>query len=345
MKIEIINCDQAQRWDDIVKSFGDHDVYYLNGYTEGFKIHGDGQPILIYMEDDGVRAINAVMKRTLSGIPDMEDAPVVKENFDICTPYGYGGFLIEGTLSDKMAGAYRDFCVENNIVSEFVRFNPMTDNQAKCGNLYDIVPLGETVYIDLQNEEYVWENFTSKNRNVIRKAQKEGVTIHMTDQPWIIDEFMEIYNSTMDRDSAEDYYYFKRGYYESIIAGLKDHYQFFYAKKDEKIIAVSIILFANRRMHYHLSASRKEFQKYAPTNLLLYEASKFGIDMGFESFHLGGGVGSKEDGLYKFKKAFNKNENKHYCIGKKIYDEQKYDQLVKCRKDIKNENFFPKYRG
>ena len=79
-----------------------------------------------------------------------------------------------------MAGAYRDFCVENNIVSEFVRFNPMTDNQAKCGNLYDIVPLGETVYIDLQNEEYVWENFTSKNRNVIRKAQKEGVTIHMT---------------------------------------------------------------------------------------------------------------------------------------------------------------------
>ena len=67
--------------------------------------------------------------------------------------------------------------------------------------------------------------------------------------------------------------------------------------------------------------------------------------MGFESFHLGGGVGSKEDGLYKFKKAFNKNENKHYCIGKKIYDEKKYDQLVNCRKDIKNENFFPKYRG
>ena len=31
MKIEIINCDQAQRWDDIVKSFEDHDVYYLNG--------------------------------------------------------------------------------------------------------------------------------------------------------------------------------------------------------------------------------------------------------------------------------------------------------------------------
>ena len=98
-------------------------------------------------------------------------------------------------------------------------------------------------------------------------------------------------------------------------------------------------------MHYHLSASIKEFQKYAPTNLLLYEAAKFGIDNGFKTFHLGGGVGSKEDSLYKFKKSFNKRENKRYCIGKKIYDYQKYNQLVKCRTDIKNENFFPKYRG
>lgn len=345
MNIEIISSDQTEKWDDMVRSFEDYDVYYLNGYAEGFRVHGDGEPMLFYIEDDDCRAMNVVMKRVLLGIPDMKDSPVVRENFDICTPYGYGGFLVEGKMSRKMAEAYCELCAKNNIVSEFVRFNPMTNNQAECHDIYEIIPLGETVYIDLQDEEYVWGNFTSQNRNKIRKAQKEGVTIHTTDQPWIIDEFIEIYDSTMERDRAEYYYYFKRGYYDSIISGLQNHFQFFYAKKDDNIIAVSIILFANRRMHYHLSASRKEFQKYAPTNLLLYEAAKFGIDNGFKTFHLGGGVGSKEDSLYKFKKSFNKRENKRYCIGKKIYDYQKYNQLVKCRTDIKNENFFPKYRG
>ena len=34
MKIEIINCDQAQRWDDIVKSFEDHDIQKDLRYTE-----------------------------------------------------------------------------------------------------------------------------------------------------------------------------------------------------------------------------------------------------------------------------------------------------------------------
>ena len=345
MKIQIIGIEQVDRWDSIVTSFADFDVYYLNGYVRGFKVHGDGEPALIYIEDNDFKAMNVIMKRELSAVDSLKGCSAAEGSYDAATPYGYGGFLTEGTFTDEIIRNYESFCKENNIIDEFVRFNPMTDNQSKCDQLYDIVRLGETVYIDLKDEDYVWGNFSGKNRNVIRKAVKEGVTIHITDEPWIIDSFMEIYNETMDRDEAADYYYFTKEYYESLVEGLKGNYKFFYACKDDKIIAVSIILEANSRLHYHLSASKRDFQKYAPTNLLLWEVCKYGIARKCESLHLGGGVGSNEDGLYKFKKSFNKNENKQYCIGKKVYDTDKYNELVRFRREITNPGFFPKYRG
>lgn len=48
------------------KSFSNADVYYLSGYVKAFKIHGDGEPILYYYQDENIRAINVVMKRDIA---------------------------------------------------------------------------------------------------------------------------------------------------------------------------------------------------------------------------------------------------------------------------------------
>ena len=32
--------DQAEIWDDIVRSFGDYDVFYLSGYAKAFRSEG-----------------------------------------------------------------------------------------------------------------------------------------------------------------------------------------------------------------------------------------------------------------------------------------------------------------
>ena len=86
----------------------------------------------------------------------------------------------------------------------------------------------------------------------------------------------------------------------------------------------------------------------AATNLLLYEAASWGCENGFKTFHLGGGLGSKEDNLYKFKKAFNKNSDTYFSIGKKIFDQDKYNYLSKIRFDEKKHDpldpYFPTYR-
>ena len=115
--------------------------------------------------------------------------------------------------------------------------------------------------------------------------------------------------------------------------------------KKHEVIAASIMLATNGRMNYHLSGSLREYSSLAPTNLLLYKAALWGVSNGYKSLYLGGGVGSGEDGLFKFKRSFYKGELNHFYIGKKIYDFKKYDVLIKKKEQIKDENFFPRYRG
>jgi len=142
---------------------------------------------------------------------------------------------------------------------------------------------------------------------------------------------------------------FKKDFYNSILEDLKYNSLIFYAVFEDRIISMSIILFANKQMHYHLSATDREYRNLAPTNLLLYEAACWGIENGYKTFHLGGGLGSREDSLYQFKKGFNKNSSTYFCIGKKIFDKEKYDELIKIRKQDpyfdENKLFFPLYRG
>ena len=345
MSLYVYTIDEFEQWDKIVRSFKSYDVYYLSGYTKAFQMHGDGQPILFYYEDDEIRGINVVMRRDISTDSYFYGRIASDTLFDFITPYGYGGWLIEGEGNkDLLFSSYEKWCQSNNIVSEFVRFHPILNNAESSKPFYDVVPLGNTISMDLSSPDKIWENFTSKNRNMVRKAQKSGVKIYRGQLPSIYNTFKEIYNLTMDSDNAKPYYYFNDEFYDSILNDLKNEAQVFWAEYDGKIIAASIMISANEYMNYHLSGSLREYQSLAPTNLLLYNAAIWGFSNGYKSLHMGGGVGSKEDGLYKFKSAFNRNETKLFSIGKKIYLNDVYENLSKMKNIDFETGFFPKYR-
>ena len=349
----IITLDESDKWDSIVKSFTKYDVYYLSGYTKAFNLHGDGDPILIYYHDEKNRAINVVMKRDIAKLEVFKGKIPIDTYFDISTPYGYGGFIVEGEVTNEILKVlderYTRLCKEEGIISEFVRFHPVTDNVNSASSIYDVSQLGKTITMDLNSQSQIWDELTSKNRNVVRKALRSGVEIFWGRDPKLFDNFIIMYNATMDKDDAEDYYYFKKEFYQSIISDLKYNSLMFYAMYKDKIIAMSMMLFSNEQMHYHLSASEREYMKFAPTNLLLYEAACWGAENGYKTLHLGGGLGSKEDGLLNFKKAFNKNSDTDFSIGRKIFDRERYDELVDIRKHDENyyegTKFFPVYRG
>lgn len=352
MSIKIYGINEKQKWDEIVKSFKRYDVYYLSGYVKAFKVNGDGEPILICIKNSNTRMINVVMKRDISEIKYFANIVSKGNFFDFITPYGYGGPLIEGNDFEDLFNQYNEFCKNNNIVSEFVRFHPLLRNSSQCSSFYKVIDLGDTVHLDISDEEIIWTNITSKNRNMIRKAQKNGLKVYYGINEKLIQKFIDIYNKTMERDAAEDYYFFPKQFYKSIVDDLHNNALFFYVKLNEEVIAISIILFANNKMHYHLSGALYEKRNLAPTNLLLYEAAKWGNAHGCKVFHLGGGVGSSRDNLYKFKESFNRSKEGKtvFSIGQKIYNQSIYEKLVQLRSvndsdfDEKS-SFFPSYRS
>ena len=341
--IQIYNLNQRKEWDEIVKLFPEYDVYYLSGYIRAFQIHGDGEPQLLYYEQNGLRAIYVYMKRKTD----------VDGWYDSITPYGYGGVLFEGDTSEVNLKAFWNAYVqkmkEESIVCNFVRYHPVLANAIPMKTVSDVIDLGKTVAFHLDSPEVIWQNIVPKNRNMIRKAEKNGIEIHHKADMTLFKDFVQIYNATMDKDHAEEYYYFGEEFYKSIHEDLNGHYEMFYATYEGKIIAMSIMLFANKQMHYHLSGSVLEYRNLAPSNLLLYKAALWGCKHGYKTLHLGGGVGSGEDNLYKFKAAFNRESDYQFSIAKMIFDQEKYDILKEMARQSNphfdcNSNFFPIYR-
>lgn len=341
-------------WDKIIFSFKNYDIYYLSGYVKGFNIHGDGIPLLIYYNKNSLRGMYVAMKRDISQFISFQHSLEKNQYYDLITPYGYGGFLLEGNINDEnlndLKNAYYSLLKEHNIITDFVRYNPILNNANSVRSIFNVIDIGSTISMDISSKQIIWENITSKNRNMIRKAQKMGVIIKHCRDWEMFDVFRQMYNDTMDRDAAVDYYYFKNDFYRSIYKDLKDNFEIFYAEFDNKVISCAIILYANNRMHYHLSGSDKDYRSLAPSNLLLYEVACWGCDHGFKIFHLGGGIGAGKDNLYKFKESFNRNSNNIFSIGKNIIDMDAYKYLINLRKEIEPTfdnkiSYFPIYRG
>lgn len=352
--ISITSIENSREWDETVRSFPLCDVYYLSGYVKGFQINGDGIPLLLHYSNGSISAICIFLAR------DIADDPVFSEKelepgryFDLITPYGYGGFVFSHDPTEIESTDFGSdlvtFLKSKGYISAFFRFHPVLKNDMLHPYPIEVTQLGRTIALDLSSPEMIWQNITSKNRNMIRKAEKSGVKIFSGKGYELMKKFKEIYDNTMSHDNADDYYFFPDSFYESIDRELNDNYEIFFASLNNEIIAGSIILYDTRQMHYHLSGSKLEYRHLAPSNLLLYKAALWGSARGIKTFHLGGGLGASEDNLYKFKAAFNRNSDYTFSIGKLIIDPDGYDKLLTIR-NISMEShqpihYFPAYRA
>lgn len=351
--LSVFTLEEADQWNRIVKGFKQYDVYYLAEYTKAFRAHGDGEPMLFYYEDSNMKAINVVMKRDIERDVRFQGKIPRSSLFDLATPYGYGGFLLEGNVDDvsvhRLNTEYSDYCQQAGIVSEFVRFHPVLNNYENLEYMYDLTTLNETITMNLQVKEDIWNNLSTNKKRWIKKLKNVGVEVYWGRNPELFDEFQEMYFMTMDKNQARDYYYFDRDFFNSICQDCRYHAMIFYAVYEGIKIGMVLVLHGNGQLHHHFSASHIGFQHLASTNLLMYEIALWGSENGYNTFHLGGGVGSSEDSLYKFKSGFNSKSKTVFSIGKKIFLHNQYKELLQKLRDEGNisetERFFPAYRS
>lgn len=348
--ISFVTLGEKQKWEEIVGS--DCEVYDMWQYVSAFEKNNDGRAILLYKEYAGGAIYNVVHKRDISIIPEFSNQ---KQIYDFISPYGYAGIKKVGKVTDddlkNFLEEYTEYCQRNNIISEFIRLNPLQDNYKNYlfDKSFNIIYSSKTVCMKLDNEEQIWNSLKSTCRNRIRKAKNSGIKIKNGFSSRMFEDFRKIYKETMDRDNAKEYYYFNEDFFDDLKKNMKHNAELVIAYLDDLAIDAALIIYNGETAHYHLGGTLDNYMNLGAHNYVLYESALLSLNKGFKKFHLGGGYGGDNSPLLRFKRTFNKNGDLDFYIGKKIYDKEKYDELVSIKeKNLKNkidDNFFPKYRS
>jgi len=329
------------------------DIYYSAMHYQIYEMNGDGKSKYFVFEQQGNIALYPFLINSVNALGfDMD-----KEYYDIQGAYGYNGVITncyEPSFVDDFHQAFDKYCVENDIIAEFTRFHPLLENYKFSEKKLNVIFDRETVVLNLtQSYNEIWANeYSSKNRNMIRKAQKIGYSTDVLTKPSKakIDQFIAIYHASMKKVGAGNYYFFNNEFFYNMFLYLKEHaFLFNIHDKGGQILCSSIFFHYGDYFHYHLSGRAVDADN-SVNNFLLDEAIKLAQGLGAKFFHFGGGRSTAaNDSLLKFKGSFSKTRLPFY-IGKKIHNQDIYDKIVKLwelkfpeRKE-KFKNLLLKYR-
>ncbi|GIO12292.1 hypothetical protein J19TS2_18470 [Cohnella xylanilytica] len=341
-RLNITPFENEEEWNRIVRSFRAHDVYYLREYASAFRWANDGDPLLIHYQGNNMRLCYVVQQQDIADSAAFAGHLTPGTRLDWTTPYGYGGPITEGYDLQDLRDFFRQLTVygrSRGVVTQFIRFHPLLRNHLSVEGFCELRNLKQTVYIDTSSLDAVRANLDPKNRNMIKKAIKNGINIDIDNSAEARDAFVEMYRKTMERNEASRYYYFNEPFFEDLFLNLEGHYSLFHARWEDRIVSSAIIMHHREYAHYHLSASEREAMHLAPNNLLLFRAAEWAAENGYKALHLGGGVDAT-DSLLSFKKSFNRRGLIDFFIGRTIFSEEMYGDLLRLRAKV-DKNFNP----
>lgn len=252
---------------------------------------------------------------------------------DFESAYGYGGPVSSCSDSSFLANAYNRFkeeAIDSNYVCGFVRFHPLLKNHSLFNEFGELLFDRHTIAIDLNgSEENIWmAEIHTKNRNVIKKGAKSGLMFEADYSFNNLPQFVNLYRDTMDKLSADKFYYFEDHYFQNFKELFPNSF-LGCVKLNGNIIAAAIFMYSEKYGHYHLAGSDISMLNFSPNNFMIWEAAKELKKHDVNLFHLGGGINSDENNsLFQFKRRFSKSLHDFY-IGKVVFNTSMYDEICK----------------
>jgi hypothetical protein len=303
----------AEDWDAALAGAGSTDAYFRRAYVEASALlEDDGEPLLLEHEGAAFPVI-------------------VRGGRDVTSPAGYGGPVGAG---DGFGDAYDAWCRGRGIVSTFVRFHPLLRNERAWP--FHREPVAGSVSWRLEGD--LLAGLHRHHRRLVRKAEAAGAQAAVREAPHDLGEFAALYDETMRRADASGFYFFPEGYWEAlrtvplVLAEVR---------LDGELAAAALCLATQPWLHYHLGASSEEGRRVGASQLAMLTAARWGVERGYEQFHLGAGLGGGGGPLLEWKQRFAPGPLLEQWVGKAVHDEERYRELAG---EVSFEGFFPAYR-
>lgn len=256
--------------------------------------------------------------------------------FDVSGAYGYNGPL--GVVDDpKFLREYNsrlaDHLRQTNVVTEFVRYCPITNNRRfhSYTDQYDVL---DNVYIDLSaGLETVWqESFEYRVRKTVRKGESYGMQTLVLTAGEIkrsdLESFYQIYTSTMQRNDADRFYFFGLDFFFSLHENMGQTLVLALTYLEGKAITAELVLTGGKLAFAFLGGTLAEYYQYKANTFQRWELLKYLHARGFEIYSMGGS-NIRGDSIYNFKKSFARNCVNPFYIGTKVHLPEIYSQIRK----------------
>ena len=327
MRAEFIQPDDP-RWKEFLPKAA-HDFYHLSEYTSFAARYEGGQALSFWAEEQGAGLLLPLLVRPLP-----KNLGTQIDGCDALSPYGYPAPILFGSpdeiTTSRLLQQLVDLGKERGLVSVFVRMHPLLPfPKGPLRELGLLVQHGQTVHCDLNLSAGEMSQQTCKNhKRNIRKLERNGFTTVRNDWSYW-HQFMEVYRSTMRRVKAKEFYLFSDDYFADLKDTLKDKLDLWVVlSPDGEFAAGGVFTVLNGIIEYHLGGTAEKFLSAAPSKLMFADVRNWGKETGNRVFHLGGGLGGKDDSLFKFKAGFSEDYSDFFTF-RMVLDQSKYDRLEK----------------
>ena len=355
-QLEIIPAADAQRWEAILAEAADLDCYHLARYHLLAERRGEGKGILMVYREGQRMAAWPFLLRPVATVPGLEGFDGL---YDASSVYGYPGPVgSPGAAHDegfcrRFAASVQDAAQGLGLVSLFSRLNPFVDSLGLTRGLGTVRTVGETVWVDLSaRPEEQWSAYRTNHQRDVAAARQRGLAVHR-DAGWQqLDDFVRLYRTTMQRVGADSYYFFDKSYFLELREALGDRLQLFVARLGDAVPSAALAIHGGATVHYHLGGSDPGFRELAAMKTVLDEMRLWGCSTGARALHLGGGVGCRQDSLFRFKAGFSPLR-RQYRVWSHIVQPEVYERLSRARRGWlarqglagEHAGFFPEYRA
>jgi len=304
MAITIKPIDNKQTWEQFVMSIKPNQ--FLQSWNTGHQYQTLGEKIFRLGIYDGGE---------LAGVCFLTKTEAKRGTYLFC-PYGP---LIKDWKNDQL---FTDFILNLKELAkkegaDFVRINPFVEDTVENRNIFrknefknaPMHTIAETLWIlDItQSEEDILKGMRKNTRYLVRRAEKEGVKIHTSQDASDVKKFFKVYEETSKRHHFVPY---SLEFLEGQVNSFKEDDQvlIYFAEYEGKIISTAIIMFYGDQGSYHHGASLSEYSKIPTSYLLQWEAIKEAKKRGCTQYNFWGIVEDQPKhpfaGISLFKKGF-----------------------------------------
>ncbi len=352
VETRVLRLEDEGEWNAFLERIEAKDLCHFPRFSRIYEETGDGVAECFVYEKEGEVVVYPYIRRPLNSLPFAGGR--YSGYYDVVTPYCYGGFVHNAgneaearRLIDGFRRAFEDHARKTKIVSEFIRFHPLLQNQRFCNGFFDRLFLHQdNVIVELEQDEAdILKRCRPSYRQCITKAATAGLSFERATLEGAAGFFADMYSETMARHNQTGYLNFPRNYFEALFANLGGDLILFKVCLEGKVAAAALFLRFDDRMDYFLAASDKKLLHLHPTHFLLFETFRWARKEGCRQLQLGGG----RDSLVFFKRGFSKL-TKPYHVAHHVHDADAYDELAQARNDYPDArpgycaDFFPAYR-